>query len=110
MPVTAKMSSLTTHEARGTGVQHLWKEEGFPSSEVATLVCQAADPMTPPMVRARCLQSLTTCLKKWALEPIGDLWPTEEVESDSKDEMEESISEVRQEEASDEEDRKRKRC
>ena len=32
---------------------------------------------------------------RWAFEPVGDLWPTEEVEDDSEDEAPESISEAR---------------
>ena len=58
---TQVMSML---QARKMRVQHSWKEEGFLSSEVATLICQAADPTTPPVVRACCLQLLQSCFEK----------------------------------------------
>ena len=55
---------MSTLEVRRTGVQHSWKQEGFSSSEVATLICQAADPMTPTVVRVCCLWLLQSCFEK----------------------------------------------
>ena len=36
----------------------MWKAKGFPSEEMAALICQAADPNTVVVVRTSCLQNL----------------------------------------------------
>ena len=53
--VVPMTTSFAQHQA---GVGQTWKAEGFPSEEMAALICQDADPNTAVAVRMSCLQNL----------------------------------------------------
>ena len=55
---TRQPMAAMTMASRLTGLQHTWRDENFASFEVASLICQMADPSTSPETRGSCYSSL----------------------------------------------------
>ena len=69
-------SQDTPFESRQGQVHASWKKEGFPSVDIATLICQAVNPFTPMAVQESCIAALRSWLEEKANSgaPGGKQW------------------------------------